>query len=191
MAVICKPDKEIMEFMRDVCKSMFLDGECYAFAIALHRDLDWPIFGLMRDNKIRHAFLRPANVHGDIFFDARGYVAKEKLCKPFGIEQPCELRQIEEKDLYFNRPILSNSIDKARQFAEIIWPDLPWKEGTRADKILTFAKELEALSKKHNLWIRASFLGTPPLLSEGCGDESYSLKIMADWFTYSIDRKIG
>lgn len=191
MAVICKPDKEVMEFMRDLCRSMFLDGECYAFAVALHCGLSWPMFGLMRNNEIRHAFLYPANVSNGVFFDARGYIAEEKLGKPFGVDQPYELRQIEEKDLYAKRPILDNSIDKARQFAEIIWPNLPWKGGTRADKILEFAREFEALSRKHGLWIRAAFPGTPPLLAEGCGDESYSLKLMPDGLTYSVARLIG
>lgn len=192
MAVICKPDKKVMEFMRDLCRSVFLDSECYAFAVALHRGLSWPIFGLMRNNEIRHAFLHPFNVSSDVFFDARGYVAEEKLGKPFGgADQPYELRQIEEKDLYAARPIPDNFIDKARQFAEIIWPGLPWKGDTRADKILAFAKELEALSRKHGLWIRAAFPGTPPLLAEGCGDESYSLELMPDGLTYSVARLIG
>lgn len=191
MAVICKPDKKIMEFMRGLCRTVFLDGECYAFAIALHRGLGWPIFGLILNDEIRHAFLYPANVSSDVFFDARGYIAEEKLGEPFDIDYPYKLQQIEEKDLYATRPILDNSIDKARQFAEIIWPNLDWKGGARADKILAFAKELEALSRKHGLWIRAAFPGTPPLLAEGCGDESYSLKIMADGCTYSVNRIIG
>lgn len=191
MTAICKPDKEVMEFMRDICRSMFLDGECYAFAVALHRGLSWPIFGLMRNNEIRHAFLRPANVSDDVFFDARGYIEEEKLGKPFGLDQPYELRQIEEKDLYTKRPILDNYINKARQFAEIVWPKLDWKGGTRADKILAFAKELEALSREHGLWIRAAFPGALPLLAGGCGDESYSFKLMPDGLTYSVDRLIG
>lgn len=191
MAVICKSDKGTFEFIRDLCRSMFLCGECYAFAVAVHRGLGWPMFGLMRNNEIRHAFLCPANVSSDVFFDARGYISEEKLGKPFGADQPYELRQIEEKDLYAKRPILDNSIDKARQFAEIIWPNLPWKGDTRANKILVFAEELEALSRKHGFWIRGAFPGTPPLLAEGCGDESYSLKLMADGCTYSIARLIG
>lgn len=190
MAVICKPDKEVIEFIRDLCKSMFLDGECYAFAIALHRGLGWPMLGLMCNNEIRHAFLHPANVSSDVFFDARGYISEEKLGKPFSADLPYELRQIEEKDLYSARPILDNFIDKARQFAEIVWPNLPWRGGTRANKILTFSKELEALSRKHGLWIRGTFPGTPPLLAEGCGDESYSLKLMPDGLTYSVARLI-
>lgn len=193
MAVIRKPDKDIMESMRNLCKSMFLDGECYAFAIALHRGLGWPILGLVINNEIRHAFLNPRidNADSGILFDARGYIAKEKLGKPFGVNQPYELRQIEEKDLYAARPIMKNFIDKARQFAEILWPDLPWKGGTRANKILAFANGLESLSRKCELWIRSPFPGSLPLLAEGCDDESYSLKIMADGLTYSIDREIA
>lgn len=190
MAVICKPDKEVFEFVRGLCKSIFLDGECYAFAVALHRGLGWPILGLMCNNEIRHAFLHPVNVSSDVFFDARGYVSEEKLGKPFGADLPYELRQIDEKNLYDIRPILESSINKARQFAEIIWSTLPWKGGTRANKILAFSKELEALSRKYSLWIRGTFPGTPPLLAEGCGDESYSLKIMPDGLTYSFNRLI-
>lgn len=190
MAVICNPDKETVKFLQNLCEAIFLEGECYAFAIALHRGLGWPIFGLMVNGKIRHAFLDPTNTDG-VFFDARGYISEEKLGIPFGIEQSYELSRVEEKDLYATRPIIDSFVYKARQFAEVIWTDLPWKGGVEADKILQFAKDLEELSQKHNIWIRSAFPGTPSLLARGCGDENYSLKLMSDGFTYSIDRVIG
>lgn len=50
-------DPEDVETLHALCLSTYLDGECYAFATALHEGLGWPIIGLMHNGEIRHALV--------------------------------------------------------------------------------------------------------------------------------------
>lgn len=161
---------EDYEPLRWVAISHFLRGECYAFAIALNQGLGWPLMGLKAGDTIWHAGVRsPDNrIH-----DVRGILTEEEFKEEFQADffsLPLSIREISEEELRAARPISEHSVNTARELAELLWPDLPWIE-SRAVNVQAFADELEALSRKHNLWICG---GTPvniPLLLVGDGDE--------------------
>jgi len=109
-----------------LARAIFLDGECYALAIALHRNIGWPIVGLIRVDVIRHAGLeRPDGA----LHDVRGPVSREEFGLPFSISGPYDIRRIAEADLYAARGIIqTEAIDLALRMAQALWPNLPWRD---------------------------------------------------------------
>ena len=163
MAVILRPLHETdQESLLSMCTAFFLQGECYAFAIALHRGLGWPIVGLMRGEVIEHALIQRPD---GLLHDSRGPLLREdrKLGQPFGFTPPYEMRVVSEKDLLAVRPVGELSIKRASLFAEALWPTFAWKGGFQ-EQVLAFAKELEELSRRHRIWIRATYPTTPPMI---------------------------
>jgi len=177
---------------RDLFKSVIsgcLDGECYTLAIVLSRGLGLPMVGLMQGDVIRHAVIR--NPDGT-FWDARGAVNEEELGKPFGISPPYDLKSITEEDLFAVKPITQITIDFILGAAQAIWPSLPWRVQSLKDKVISFASELEALSRKHGFWIYGSTPTMLPAIAQGQGDEvGYQLSTTIDGLTYMINRIIG
>ena len=176
------------KFLQDLCFGMFLDGECYAFAIALNEGLGWPMVGLMSGKEIRHAAVRRPD--GKLH-DARGPVSEQQFGHPFCFAPPYDLRTVTAEDLIRagepNGP-RKFSIDMARRTAEALWPELPW-ENSLASKVSAFAEELEALSRKHGLWIRSSVPTAASMIAIGLDDEGgYELRPTVDGVTFTIDR---
>ena len=162
-------EKHLTAF-RETCVRIYLDGNCYPFAIALHRALGWPIIGLMHGDIIRHALVQ--NPEDEIYHDVRGPVAKEEIGDPFDdIFPPYELRPLKEEDLrqVQRTPAESQLTEvfslRTIRVAEILFPDLPWKDPFQ-ERVYRFAKELETLSRKHGLWIRGTVPTALPLLTE-------------------------
>ncbi len=181
------PDRETMDSIRSMALGTFLDGECYAFAIALNRALGWPIAGLMLDGQVRHAVvLMPDNTP----FDARGPLSLDSLGVPFYMRQPYAFEIIEEDDLRAIRPIDDWSVARAGKFAEAIWPELPWKDGGRAGRVRRFAEGLEKLSREHGVWIRSMYPTTQPVVAIGYGDEAgYKVQSTGDG-QFLLDRML-
>ena len=171
---------------QELCEGMYFEGECYAFAIALRQGLGWPIVGLMHKGVVRHAVVRKPE--DGTLFDARGPITEiEELGRPFQVPQPYELRELKEDDLLAIRPVHERSIARARDIAEKIWPDLPWNDSSLA-RARQFAQELEALSRKYDIWLRAPVPATPPILVVAEGDEGgYTLSPSLNAL-YTIDR---
>lgn len=181
-------DAEMAQILHDICKGIFLEGECYAFAIMLNRELGWPIMGLMDKNIVRHAIAQSPD---GTWFDARGSLAEMELGKPFGISRPYNLRAVEENDLRAIRPVGEPSIAKARDIAERLWPHFPWKNASM-QKARAFAEELENLCKKHGVWLRSSSPGQAPILVIADGDETgFALSPSASGAICSIDRTLN
>ena len=176
--------------IRNICLATYLDGECYAFATALHEGLGWQIVGLMQDNVIRHAIVKSPD---GTLYDARGEVSEEELGKPFGISAPYDLRTVGISDLVREKELpqaRDSSVATAKRFAEKLWPELPWKNPD-SEKIRSFCDELEALCRRHKLWIRAPYPGAKPVLSVHAGDEAgYTAQPTDDGFGYIIDRRL-
>jgi hypothetical protein len=170
----------------DGIRAVHLDGECYALAIALHRGLGWPMLGLMHENVIRHAVVsRPKSG----FWDARGHISERRLGEPFGLQPPYTLRDITEDDLRQQRPVHELGISRASKMAAIVWPHLPWKEGTLQKRVLAFLDDLEAVSRKHNLWVRGPVPTCLPIIAEGDNDEGgYVMTPTDDGLGYVFDR---
>lgn len=170
VVVIQNLDNETLREFHELCEGVYLDGECYTFAIALHRNLGWPIVGLMHKGTVRHALVR--RPEDQVLFDARGPVTQAELGEPFGIPLPYDLKPIEENDLRRIKPIQEQGIARTLELAEKLWPDLPWKNSAQK-RALRFAEELEQLSRKHGIWLRSRVgADSLPLLYVGYGDET-------------------
>lgn len=188
MSTVLKPlDSESVEVLHGICLGTYLDGQCYEFAIALHRKLGLPMVGLIDGGTIRHALLR--HTDGSLR-DVRGVVSLLEVGKPFGIQQPYNLRDISEADILKVRPVRENGIDTAIHLAELIWPDLQWNG--EAKKVTAFVEELEVLSRKHGIWIRAAYPTAMPVLSEAFGEElGYTITPTANAGGYLLDRRLS
>jgi len=162
--------------------------QCYTFAIALSRGLNWPIIGLMEGDVISHAVLIGSD---GMYWDARGPVTEGELGKPFGILPPYKVQQINEKDLMTAGSVSEVDIDSISRKAQAIWPGLHWGKKTLKSRMLAFAADLERISRKHGLWIHGFIPNFPPAIAEGEGDEAgYRVETNLDG-SYAINRVIG
>jgi hypothetical protein len=172
------------EMLHDLFRGVFLEGECYAFAMALNQGLGWPMVGLMKGDVIWHAGVR--SLEGRIH-DVRGYVTEDEFGGYF-LSPPFNLREITADELYATRPVDDYTIKRARQLAEVLWPELPWIE-SHAMKVKAFADELEALSRKYGFWICAGVPADPPRLFTGAGEEGgYIVRPTMDGQAHTINR---
>ncbi len=166
---------------------VFLDGECYAFAIALHRGLSLPMVGLIVDGVIRHAAVK---LREDVYFDSRGEISLREFGAPFA-RPPYAIQAITEEDLRNVRPVPEQTIALARRRAESLWPDLSW-ENSAQDRVLSFATELEELSRKQGIWIRSPFPAARPMLAFYTDEDdekvTYTLYETCSSTAYSIER---
>lgn len=179
-----------MDAVRSIAQSMYLDGECYAFAIAVSRGTGLPIVGLMEDALPRHALVYHRNKN--TFVDVRGEhtMHSPELGRPFGHRPRYHLKEIPEEQLYSVRPIGERSIEYARKYADIILPGLPWKD-SRTVRAKAFCDELEALCRRHGYWLRSQAPGMKPVLSEAHGDEAgYTIEPTATGMDFVIDRRL-
>lgn len=185
-------DEEAVGVLRDLLRSTFLDGECYAFAIALKRGLAWPLVGLIdSQGQIRHAMVCGSDQK---LYDVRGGFDENdpEIGVPFGMAPPYTAKHLKEADLHRVRPIHSRLISHARRMAEIVWPDLPWKGGQRA-RVVAFLNELEALCQKHELYIRAPLAAKTswPVIGNRHGDEAgFVARPTDDGMAYIFDRQL-
>ncbi|MDB5244224.1 MAG: hypothetical protein JWN18_94 [Parcubacteria group bacterium] len=172
------------KMLHDLYCSGFLEGECYAFAIALNDGLDWPLVGLMKGDVVWHAGVWAPD---GLIYDARGPLSKDAFARHF-LLHPYDIRDVTTHELYATRPIDERSIKKARRLAEVLWPDLPWIDSAVA-KVKAFADELEALSRKHGLWVCGNVPANTPILFAGYGDEGgYEVRPNSLGLNYSINR---
>lgn len=187
---IHKINDESREVLHRQCLAIYLDGECYAFATALHEGLGWPMIGLMDGDVIRHVVVRDpdGNLH-----DVRGLVSEQELGEPFDTSLPHTLREVEVEELVRDREPAerrAGSVNFARRMAEKIWPDLPWID-SEVKRVSAFCDEMEVLCHKHGLWIRAPYPASKPVLEIGQGDEvGYSVYPTDDGLSYTIDRQL-
>jgi hypothetical protein len=188
---INKIDTESREVLHQQCLAIYLDGECYAFATALHQGLGWPMIGLMNGEVIRHVAVRDPT---GTLHDVRGPISEEELGKPFDVSLPYTLREVKVEELVRDKEPPERrigSVNFARRMAEKIWPDLPWID-SEAKRISTFADALEVLCQEHGLWIRAPYPASKPVLEVGHGDEAgYTVYPTDDGLAYTIDRRLG
>ena len=163
---------------------IFLHGECYAFALALHRGLGYRLMGLIGGNGvINHAVV--AEPDGG-YRDIRGVVSPEEAKKPFSVTS---IRQVSERELYQQRPIHDRDIVHARKVAETLWPELPW-DTTAAQKVVAFTDELEALCRKHGVWIFGAIPAQQPII-QAMDEESfrgYDLKPNPNGTMFHLER---
>lgn len=193
MAPVYKPlDEKSIKMLKKMAKAVYLDGECYAFAIALSRGLGWPMVALVQAplGTLRHA---AAYGPDHRLYDARGSFTQDDPAfgEPFGFVAPYAPRHVTEANLRAVRPVNERSVARAGEFAEAIWPDLPWLS-SRKRRAMDFLLELEGLCRKHQFWIRSPFPAGRPVLCDGVGDEAgYTLQHTAEAGSFFIDRRLG
>lgn len=181
--------EENRKLLHDLLKNIFLDGECYAFATALHEGLGWPLMGIVgTDGVVYHAAVLAPD---ERFFDARGYVELRNFRDPFALPERTMVQPVTLEMFARNgEPALAreHSVASARRMAEAVWPELPWKDSTAALAI-RFLDELEALSRKHGLWVRSPYPAARPHLALSGDDEGgYELRPTDDSFSFTFDR---
>ena len=175
-----------MSDLKERAEEIFLDGECYALAMAASQGTGWPMVGLMEDGVIRHALVQRPD---GLLHDVRGPVEVADAGKPFGIKSP-DIRPITEADLLARRPV--DNIGFALKVAMALWPDLPWREGTMHARVLAFTTELEEVCRRHGIWLRGHVHTMPPVLAEAFGDEAgYTITTTDDGMAYQINRRFS
>ena len=185
MPKLTKLRSEDFEGLHAMALGLFLHGQCYEFAIAMHRATGWPIVGLMKESVIEHAGVKG---HNNTFYDCRGANTPEDFSKEFDLT-PDDIQIITEAHLYQTRKISESSIRSAARIAQALWPDLPWKPNTIHSRIAAFMEDLERLSREHNLWIRSTVPGCLPVISEGDDLEGgYSFSPTSTSNAYVMDR---
>lgn len=193
-------DAKTREFLEAHVRGRYLDGQCYEFALALHRYAGLPIialeqtagFGGRRDPVIVHAVAElPPGFAGELI-DARGYIYRHQLNEPFGIpEHLRRIREATEEELFAIRMIQDSHIERAARLAEALWPELPWKNSEAAKRI-AFLEELEALSRRHGFWLSRGVPGTLIHIREAFGEEKgYELRHTDDGLGFITDRFLG
>ena len=118
-------DPEGHQHLGNMITSTYLDGECYAFAVALNEGLGWQMLGLIGrlhgEDCIRHVVLQ---MPGGRFFDARGVMDETTLGAPFGLSPPYQfIGGVTRAMLEEVRPVQDRSIAMARRLAEAYWPE--------------------------------------------------------------------
>lgn len=185
--VLVTPHEKELRLIREMWAPMFLEGECEAFAKALHRGLGWPIVGLMRDDRIVHVLVKRPD---GAFHDARGIVQGAELGAPFGVRQVYDIRPFEENEMgSFGH---ERMIQKAMHVAMMLWPDLPWKPDGTLTQMFTFVDALEKLCQEYqcSLWSPSSETH-PIIVSPAIGDEAgYTLKPLASGIGFALERRL-
>lgn len=162
-------------------------GSCYDFAVALYRGLSWPIVGLTDGVEIVHVGVK--SPEGKIW-DGRGEVSEEEFGKPF-TKNHYAICDVAEKELLATGKVREHMVEIFLRIAQENWPELSWKQVTRRERVIAFADELEALSRKHKLWICGTVPAMLPVIFEGYGDEAgYEIKLSSDGNAYMINRKL-
>ena len=95
------------------------------------------MLGLMENGFVRHAVVKSPGDIEYVIYDARGRFNLDCLPgardgvefgKPFSYDWPYRLKPITEDELRAFGPINERMISMARRMAEVLWPDLLWKE---------------------------------------------------------------
>lgn len=166
----------------------FLHGECYAFAIALHEGLGWPIVGLMVGDVIYHAAVKDPEGR---LFDARGFVPEMEFGMPFGVRPPFTLHEMSPHELDRDgepEERRAHLIQLARQYAETAWPELPWKDAS-VQRIKAFCDALEQVCRRHGLWIRAPYPAARPVITTEDGKEGgYEIQPTVNNSEFTLNR---
>ncbi len=155
----------------------FVQGECFAFAIAVHEGTGLPLVGIECGGKIVHAGVRIADGR---FFDGRGYVPEDKVAgwQFREIGPGYTIVPVTKERLYEIREgkIFPNTIVTASQLAQVGYPELPWNEACFVNRVKAFAHELEKLSRKHGFYITPFNEKAPPVIWP-CEDDVWEYSV--------------
>lgn len=174
-------DPEGAEALRGLTQGIYLDGECYAFGIAVSEATGWPMVGLILDEVgssgvIRHVGVRMPD---ERVLDARGPLTEREFASHFvSGGGGWRLRDVSASELLAVRPIHPRSIEHAKRFAETLWPSLPWKS-TTATRALAFVAGLEAYCRERGFMIRGHGPAASPIVYECDKDDTFEYRLEA------------
>jgi len=182
---------EDREILHNMLVSRCLDGQCYEFAIALNRLTSWSLWALSSSEyAIRHVLVRDAE---GVLWDVRGPLRDRiEIGRPFGVREPYDLYEVTLDDILRVRRVSDDAIESCTHVIEVLWPSVA-RTGSRLHRQEAFIRELEALSRKHNIWIRAPTEAQHlwPFLSEAFGEEvGYTIAPSMDANAYMINRRL-
>lgn len=167
-----KLDQENWDSLHRMATCIYLDGQCYEFAVALHRGLGWKMVGLITGSVvgpvIRHVLVESPD--GKLW-DVRGVVPLAEIGKPFNVDKVALEYVMTEEKLKAVRPISEEAIERASLVAEALWPELLWRTNTFQGRALWFMSDLESLCRRHGVWIRAPYPVAQIVLGKAYGDE--------------------
>jgi hypothetical protein len=122
MTVTREPLDEREKEDAEALLQIFLEGECYAFAIAMQELTRFEMVALTTtEHPTRHAAVRDPE---GCLYDARGKVSEEEFGKPFYTSPPYTLRVVSAEELRLIRPIPERAISHAAAMIELLWPEL-------------------------------------------------------------------
>ncbi|MBP9827837.1 hypothetical protein KBC55_01655 [Patescibacteria group bacterium] len=167
-----------------------LDGQCYEFAAALQRLTGWSLWALRtHEHHMRHVLVRDSE---GTLWDARGPLRDAReIGWPFGVREPYDLREITFEEMTQVRLVEEHAIEACALVIEVLWPNLV-RCDSRLRRQEAFVRDLEELSRKHNIWIRAPAEAQHvwPALAEGIGGETgYTMAPTLDANAYYINRR--
>lgn len=176
-------------FVADTIRGMALDGCCYELAAAVARGTGLPLVGLwgafQGGETWRHAGVQ---LPDQTILDARGPISRAAFVRLFYPDQAAEVRPISEDELRAVRPLDETAVHLLARLAARQWPDLPWRSTfhLRANAFLT---ELEALSRKHNMWIHGPYpMAAPQLAEHASSSAGYRLLPTAEGLGAMLER---
>lgn len=184
------PDMETERFLLEAVAAT-IHGNCYPIAIALHRGLDWPLIGLTDGKDIIHVGVRAPS---GLLWDGRGELTEEEFRRPFSALSSFTIQDISECDLFDKSyPAAECWIEVMLKRAQLAWPSLPWKVPTPQNRVMAFASELEALSRKHGIWVCGMTPMSLPILCECPTNEAagYKVELTAEGNAFTINRTLG
>lgn len=188
MGIRINISRKTKKLLRDFLAAT-IHGNCYHFAIAMHRGLGWPIVGLVQNREIIHAGVKSPG--DEKFWDGRGALSRKEFIEPFACDY-LRFSDITEEDLAISKNFSEHAVEILLEKAQLAWPELPWKVETFQEKIIAFAKELKELSQKHGIWICASLPNGPPVIFKGEGDElGYRLTLSVEGNAFMINRELN
>lgn len=186
--VFTVPNEKEIRLIQEMYVPMFLNGECLAFAKALHRSLGWPIVGLMRDGRIVHAAVKRPD---GAFHDARGIVERDNLGRPFEVSPPLDIRPFREEELCRKSRKHELMIKTAEHVAVALWPDLPWKQDSALARMLAFVDALDKLCQEHQFSLWSASETHPIIVSPAVGDEAgYKVRPLASSVGFALERRL-
>lgn len=172
--VVAPIDEKLRARIKKALRANYSDKNSFAFAIAMYRGLGWPLQAFFAGKPLKPIRAGVCIPKTGGIFDARGPVGEDDFAgtpRLTTAKHRDDIGDIREGEVYAMFKIVDSQVERARLWAEMLWPDLPWEE-PRLRKEMRFADELEALSRKYGLWITGVSVGLAPIVHDSKGDES-------------------
>lgn len=146
----------------------FFNGNCYSFAVALHRLTGWQIVGLVRSCEIWPDHVGVRDPDGNLR-DYRGIVPYKEFGRYFGYTAPYKLRDYSPEELARSSGVRESLVELALDLIEVIWPELPMRIDGKLARAHRFTAAMEQLCRDHDIWFTTTAQGTAfwPFMSFG------------------------